>query len=360
MTKLTRRGFTAGALALSASGPAMACRAVRADLGGEWGTYPALPFRTQEIYPATLDGQIYVAGGLSPDVSERPLDIAARFVVWSDRQIEPGSDIIRVSCRGDWSDLSPLPEPRHHPNLVGQDGTIFAIGGFAAGDGGAWRMLANASRYSVEDDSWSEVNALPRPFGETVAAALLGHIHVATGRQPIGSANANWSDHGDVGTHYVYDITEGRWREAAPNPNPRNSAAGAVLDDRLHVVGGRRVNAGNEAHHEAYDPVTDSWHQLAPLPQGQGGLAAAVANGKLYAFGGEWFAGDGGVYPHVWIYDPATDSWEAGPEMRTPRHGLGGVTVRGSIFAIGGATQRGGNGTSDRVEVLGLDPDSSD
>jgi N-acetylneuraminic acid mutarotase len=354
MNKLTRRGFTAGALALGASGPAWACGASREDLGGEWGVCAPLPFRTQEIYPAVLDERIYVAGGLSPDVSERPLDIASRFVVWTAGELQRDGDSLAVACGGSWSELASLPEPRHHPNLVGHDGAVYALGGFQAGNGGAWSMLANCTRYATDTDRWTEASAMPLPFAETVAASLGRNIHVATGRQPNGATNSNWTDHGDVGAHYVYDVAEDRWRSVAPNPNPRNSAAGAVLDGQLHIVGGRRVNAGNEAHHEAYDPANDSWHTRAPLPQAQGGLAAAVANGKLCAFGGEWFAGDGGVYPDVWIYDPVSDNWEAGPAMRTPRHGLGGVTVGNRIFSIGGAIRRGGNGTSDVVESLVL------
>ena len=194
---------------------------------------------------------------------------------------------------------------------------------------------------------------MPLPYGETVAVSLPSGIHVATGRQPNRRTNANWRDHGDVGSHYVYDADEDRWRDAAPNPNPRNSAAGGVLNGRLHILGGRAVNGGNLAHHEAYDPSSDSWTPRAPLPQASGGLAAAVVREKLYAFGGEYFgAGGGGVYKECWIYDPQTDDWTAGPDMATPRHGLGGVALDGKVFAIGGATRAGGNGTSDLVEVL--------
>lgn len=213
-------------------------------------------------------------------------------------------------------------------------------------------MIAANTRYDPATDRWTERTPLPAPFAETCAVSLPSGLHIATGRQPAGTDNASWSDHADSGAHFVYDAGEDRWREAAPNPHPRNSAAGVVLDGRFHVVGGRRVGAGNETWHEAYDPATDRWHTLAPLPQAQGGLAAAVAHGRIYAFGGEYFDSDGGgVHPEVWVYDPAADRWGAGPAMRTPRHGLGGVALDNRIYALAGATGPSANGTSNRVEV---------
>jgi hypothetical protein len=337
MTHLTRRGFVAGSLAIGLAGRADARDAA-------WTGAAPLPVRTQEIYPAVLDGRIYVAGGLSPDAPEtwNGMGILDRAFCWT-----PDA----------WSEIAALPEPRHHPNLVGHAGAVYAVGGFRAGPDGAWTMLATTTLYDPATDRWQEMAALPRPFAETCAVSLPTGLHVATGRRPAGEANGQWTDHTDSGGHFVYDAAADRWRTAAPNPNPRNSAAGVVLDGRFHVLGGRRVGGGNLAWHEVYDARADTWHSLAPLPQGQGGLAAAVAHGRIYAFGGEYFddAG-GGVYPDVWVYDPARDAWQAADPMATPRHGLGGVAVGNRVFSIAGATGPSARGTSNRVEVYAPRP----
>jgi N-acetylneuraminic acid mutarotase len=337
MNRLTRRGFVAGTLAAGLARPAF-------GESSPWTQAAPLPVRTQEIYPAVLDGQIYLAGGLSPDaeITQGGMGILDRVFRWSPDR---------------WEEVAPLPEPRHHPNLVGHDNAVYAIGGFRAGHGGAWNMLPATTRYDPAANSWNEVAPLPDPFAETCAVSLPSGIHVATGRQPAGEANADWTDHTDSGAHFVYDAGEDRWRRAAPNPHPRNSAAGAVLDGRFHVIGGRRVGEGNETHHEVYDPGRDTWHSLAPLPQGQAGLAAAVVQGRIYAFGGEYFDDQGGgVYPEVWVYDPESDRWDSGPPMRTPRHGLGGVAIGDRIFAIAGATGPSARGTSNGVEVYAPQP----
>ncbi|WP_291842882.1 kelch repeat-containing protein [Maricaulis sp.] len=339
MTGMNRRTVLTGLAACGLPAPAWA-----AQQSGEtaWQVMAALPRRVQEIYPGLLDGRLYLAGGLEARNGANVDSISDQLFV-QHAPADPASP---------WETRAPLPEPRHHPNLVGHDGFVYAIGGFRAGDGGIWEMIPNTTRYELARDEWTEMAPMPTPYAETCAVSLGGLIHVATGRQPDGEANANWPDHGDRGDHLAYDAAADSWSRRAPNPNPRNSAAGVVLDGRFHVVGGRRVNAGNETHHEAYDPVTDAWHRRAPLPQGQGGLAAAVAGGRIHAFGGEYFDNGGGVYPQVWVYDPQADAWQAGPPMLTPRHGLGGVGLDGAIYAIGGASSASGRNTSDLVERL--------
>jgi N-acetylneuraminic acid mutarotase len=358
MPIMSRRSALLGAgAALVGTSPAMAmrqCLPLRVD---EWQTRTPLPVNIQEIYPAVLDGRIYVAGGLQASSGENVDGISDALHVTrtaeeaTARQLQT-SGIAAVHCDFEWQARASLPEPRHHPNLVGHAHAVYAIGGFHAVEGGIWGMLATNTRYDPEADSWTEMTPLPQPFAETCAVSLNGMIHVATGRQPAGEANAQWTDHTDSGAHFVYDAGADSWHTAAPNPNPRNSAAGVVLNGRFHVVAGRTVGGGNQAHHEAYDPQTDSWQSLAPMPQGQGGLAAAVSGGKIYAFGGEWFDNGGGVYPNCWVYDPHADSWSAGPDMLSPRHGLGGVSIGDTIYAIGGALQASGRQTSGLVEML--------
>lgn len=184
---------------------------------------------------------------------------------------------------------------------------------------------------------------MPVPQCETVGASLGGRIHMVTGRAPIGPANADWGDHGDVAAHQVFEPASGRWDTARPAPVARNSAAGVVLGSALYVVGGRTVRGGNTGRLDRYDPPDDRWETLAPMPQGAGGLAAAAGGGgSLWAFGGEYFGALGaGVYAQTWMYDPASDRWTEGPPMRTPRHGLAGASVNAAIYAVAGATISG-------------------
>ncbi|MGJ3233349.1 MAG: Kelch repeat-containing protein [Oceanicaulis sp.] len=311
-----------------------------------WTSGPSLPIRVQEIYPAVLSGTIYVAGGLSPDTGTGSIGITDRVFA-----LTPGA--------GEWRERAPLPLPVHHPNLVALDGYLYAVGGFTAENGGAWTMSRAVRLYDESRNQWSAGPDMSHPFAETVAAALNGRIHVVTGRRPAGSANRAWSDHADTNAHIVLDPATGNWLTAPPAPTARNSAAGAALAGRLHVVGGRTVTGGNTPAHEVYDPGAQSWERAAPLPEpaqgprGAGGLAAAALGDALYVFGGEWFDNSGGgVYRQVWAYDAAEDRWREAGAMPTPRHGLGAVVRDEAIWTIAGAAQAGGNETSAAVEVF--------
>ena len=344
MIDLTRRSLlAAGTGALSLGLGALAPRPRASALA--WRALAPMPAPAQEIYPTLWPRQglakVVVAGGFTT-TPNGPWVTEKAFLY------DPDTDT--------WTDGPDLPAPRHHPQLAVAGGRLHAVGGFAFKPDpsqGTWQMQSGGWAWDEAAGAWTGAPALPAPRAEAVPLAFAGRFHLIGGRSPAGSANASWRDHADVSDHHVLDPALGRWESLAPAPTARNSAAGVVLDGKLYVVGGRRVDAGNNAELEVYDPAADRWDSLAPMPQAQGGLAAGVAGGRLVAFGGEWFGpGGGGVHSETWIYDPARDLWEAGPPMLTPRHGLGGVSIGDRIFAIGGAVRDGADGTSAALEVL--------
>lgn len=336
---MDRRSFLATGAALGAMGP------VR-TVGASWSPAAAMPWPAQEIYAAASGGRIFTAGGLVARQGE-PLHIERRVAVLD-------------TTTGSWSDGPMLPQPRHHPMMVADDtGRVLAIGGYRRGEGGEWTN--SLETWVLEGGTWRSLDPLPRPQAEAVGALLAGRVHLVTGRSPIGEANGNWPDQGDVDTHLALDPATGRWETLRPAPMARNSAAVAVLDGVLWIAGGRTVRGGGTGRLDRYDPVADRWDTLAPIPvadNGQqvgGGLAMGALGGKLVAFGGEWFApGGGGVFPETWIYDPASDTWTRGPDMITPRHGLAAAVVGDRLYAIAGGEVVSGGKAGGVVEVFTL------
>jgi N-acetylneuraminic acid mutarotase len=310
-------------------------------LPGSWETRAPLPYRVQEIYPALHEGRIWVAGGLSPDVEGGGgIGLSDRVVVY-----DPDTDA--------WTDGPSLPEPRHHPYLVSTEEGLFAFGGFVAAEGGIWSGSADILRLDEAAGRWERVAELLHPQSETVAAVLGGVVYLATGRTPAGDANAEWDDQADLARVQRFDPATLEVSAGPEAPTARNSAAGAVLDGKLYVVGGRRVGGGNRAEAEVFDPATGRWEGLAPMPEAQGGIAAAALDGRLYVFGGEFFGPDGsGVHERSWVYDPAADTWEEIAPMPVPRHGLGAVPVRDAVYVVAGAAEAGGAATSDRLSLF--------
>lgn len=340
--RMTRRAVLGGLAALPA-----ATAAAQSGLG--WRAAADLPHPAQEIYAAVDDRAIYTAGGLQGR-GRGPvgvLDAFSRFDLATGAWTQPAA--LR------------LPYARHHPQLAVAHGRVWVIGGFRETAAGQWTSVTDVLSMSPDapEGGWTAGPPLPGPQSEAVTLVHAGKVHVIGGRSPSGQANGRWGDQADVAAHRVLTHARGgpAWSDARPAPTARNSAAGAVIDGALYVVGGRTVDGGNLAVLERYDPQADRWDALRPMPQAAGGLAAAAWRGRLYAFGGEWFdSSGGGVYREAWTYDPRTDAWTAAPVMRTPRHGLAAVAVeRGpaaGVYAIGGAVTASAAGTSAVVERL--------
>lgn len=309
--------------------PALAHAAAR------WEPRTAVPWDVQEVYGTALGSRIVIAGGMAPGPGGvgggiNPQDRTGLYDPAADR----------------WTEGPKLPFARHHPVLAAARGRVCAFGGFRVTDAGGWVAIPDA--LALGEDAWSPVAPMPQLQCETVAVTLGERIHVASGRAPKGEANRNWNDQGDIALHQVYDAGADRWTTAAPCPEARNSATGAVIDGLFYLAGGRRVGEGNSARLDRYDPRTDRWETLRPMPRASGGLAGAALNGRLYVFGGE----NPGVIPETWSYDPKTDQWRAEPAMRTPRHGLAAAAVGGRIYAIGGGAKASGGQVTAIVEAL--------
>lgn len=338
---MDRRAFmiSTGA-ALAAPSVARATR----DYLGRWTARADMPFAAQEIYPAEFrcggEPVIVVAGGITAGDGGK-LGVTDKCAFY-------------VAVADIWNMGATLPAPRHHLALASAGGALLAIGGFAADAEGQWRMSRDVWRIDdLNRETWRPVAPLPAPQAEAVTLSHGGLIHMIGGRTPKGERNQDWTDQTDTGAHWVYDPKTDKWDARAPLPDPRNSAAGAVLDGRLYVLSGRTVAGGNTPVCHAYDPQADRWREVAPLPQssipgaphGQGGIAAASLGGLLLAFGGEWFGETSGVYADTFIYEAKSGFWGEAPKMIRPRHGLGAVTLGDAIYAVGGATGPSANGT---------------
>lgn len=298
----------------------------------------------QELYPEVLNGKIYVAGGV---LSQNP-GFTDHF-----ESYDPVNDA--------WTQLRSLPEARHHIMLSAVRGLLYGIGGFTGGFPD-WRAQPTMFIYAPASNTWTGGIDLPAARAEAISAVVDDKIYLIGGRVRATDDARLFNDHIDSVRNEVFDPTIDRWATLADAPTARNSAASAVIDGKIYVVGGRNFvkNADgttqqvNVPNLEVYDPKIDRWETRSPMPQAQGGLAATSLNGKLYVFGGEQWVPEQKVFAESWVYDPKTDDWEALPPLPTPRHGLGASTVGNRIFVFGGGTKTGGDAATTSHEVLVL------
>jgi N-acetylneuraminic acid mutarotase len=237
-----------------------------------------------------------------------------------------------------WTAAPPMATARAAHAVVVADGAVYVL----AGTGADGRPVLDVERY--DGRTWAHETALPGHGLNAPAAAVLGHrIYLIGGFDTTTNV--------PTAQVLVYDTSTHRWSDAAPLPRPRGGHAVAVLDGRIHVIGGGNSQS-TIPDHSVYDPATDRWSSLAPLPRAMGSPAAVVHAGSLYSLGGRSGLEDFG---DVWRYDSSADRWLAGPAI--PARGThGAISACGSIYVFGGESQPQARVLAD---VLRLDSSSN-
>lgn len=288
-----------------------------------WREDAALPARRDEPRAVTLDGRLYLAGGVTRIVS---YDEPSRVPGVERVEVESLRDFGRFDPGdGEYESLAPLPEPLNHIGLVTHGGYIYAVGGHG-------NLLNGLSakhglfRYSPARDRWTELAPMPTPRGAAGAAVLGDQLYVVGGMR-LGRALTSVER---------FDFSTGRWSSLPPLPDPREHAPAVASDGSIYVVGGRSEDEDATRTVFRYSPAAREWSEVAPLRRGSGGLEALPVNGRVLAVGG---GNDraGTVTGAVQVYDPASDRWELGSDMRTPRHGFGAAVLGDRLYALGGS-----------------------
>ncbi len=319
MKQFSRFSSALLAFIVSLSAPSFCSAAMR------WETAaPSLQGRT-EVAVAALDGKIYLMGGFTF------LSVTRRVEVY-----DPLSDR--------WSEIAKLPVPLHHAGAGVVNGTLYIVGGF---EGFSWSPSNKVFAYDIRKDQWLKKQNMPTARGALGVGVWEGKLYA------IGGLGENADGKINVGANEVYDPLTNRWEEKTPVPKARDHLAVAVLNGKIHAIGGRLGSdySRNLALHDIYDPKPDQWLSAVPLPKPRSGIAAAVLKGRIYVFGGE--APEGTFHDND-AYNPSTGQWKAALPMPTARHGLGAATVGGKIYVITGGPKPGGS-RSKVNEVFQLD-----
>lgn len=219
--------------------------------------------------------------------------------------------------RGAWYDAPALPSSRASLAAVQYGDTIYVVGG--SGTGGAPLEVLK-----LDGATWVGETTLAQGLNAPAAAVVGDELFVIGGF--VGTGNT------PSAAVRIYDFATKEWSSGAPMPTPRGGIQAAVLNGRIHVVGGGNASS-TVAAHEAYDPATNTWASLQPLPSSRGNPALAVFEGRLYAIGG---ASGGSVFTDVDVFDPVTGSWNDGPAVPGGRVAARAVVYRDALYVFGG------------------------
>lgn len=274
---------------------------------GEWQGTADLPVPLRAFGVAAYRGALYVVGGISQqgvqeivvdgvyryDFAERDWDPLGDFptpianhglVVVADTLFSVGgvsAGAVTLSSvwaydpdADEWSSRPIMPEGRHGAAVIATEGRILLVGGWGSSD-------EQALAYDPTTGTWTREPGPDLRISPDVVEAA-GALYLSGGRKNLG----NRIDTNPAGDLLTRNPSDGSWAEVGVHKRLRDRPATAVLDGRIHFVGGQNANFVEQTTHVAWDPVADQWYEF-PEPRLRRSQAKAVTlNGRLFVIGG--------------------------------------------------------------------------
>jgi N-acetylneuraminic acid mutarotase len=228
----------------------------------QWTSGPDLPAPRHHAMAAVAGGEIYVIGGMDAN-SFAPTD-----TMWRLRE-------------GTWEELAPLPGPRAAGAAVGDESSIYLIGGVPDG--------TSVLRFDLDTGEWFVLPSLGRPR-EHVSAAIHGDQIVVVG--------GRWGSDMHASTE-VYEFVTDRWIEGPALLEARSGFALVTSDAGLMAIGGEVFNP--TAVLASTERLLDgTWSPGPELPEALHGVPAVEVEGTVLVIGGSLRAGDVENSGEVW------------------------------------------------------------
>lgn len=292
----------------------------QSDPTGIWQEASAVMENPRSEMPGvTLDGKIYVPGGLDNRIFSTP-DLEA---------YDPATDT--------WQTLSPMPEFRHHHMAAAFEGKLYVFGGYETSFN---TVRDTVFVYDPAEDAWQELDPMPAPMAAGTALVIEDAIYLVPG---IGLSHTM--------PLWRFDPAAHSWETLATPAEVRDHSAAVFLDGKIYLLGGRNFEAGDLASIEIYDLESDTWSAGTPMNQARAGFRAAVIDEKIYVTGGELLTGTSEALDSMEIYDPETDTWTDGSSLPRGLHGHPMVVLDGVLYILGGSNIAGSIGNEGRVYI---------
>ena len=280
-----------------------------------WTVMTPMPTARGGLGVAEVNGKIYAIGGLNGGL---PLNVNEQF--------DPATN--------QWTTKTPMPTARSGFAIVSYNSEIYVIGG-TVGNG----YVGNNEVYNPATDSWDTKASMPTPRADFSACVVNDKIYLIGGKK-YSSSNPYFNE---TAVNEVYDPATDTWSTAASMPNAVYGYASAVIDDKIHIIGGSKnpASLGSSVFvdsNQVFDPQTGNWSLEANIPiyVTYGGAALTqdyMAPLRLYFIGGFDANGYSGA---TQIFDPSNNSWSTGLAMPAARAYLGVTIIDDVIYAIGG------------------------
>jgi len=251
-----------------------------------WTKKKPMPRPAHHAALAAANGKVYVIGGfVAPQQTAVPVGGA-----W-----EPIDDAWEYNTATDtWKSLAPLPGKRGSSVAVEVGGKIYAIGGATTVEGskdpyftfmGPARVLNDNHVYDPATNKWESRTPMAVPRNHAFAGVVNGKIYVIGGR----------TGHGFILSATNTDVVEeytpvsDAWILKERMLTPRSGGASGSDGRWIYVAGGEVTTkqvVGAFRAVDAYDPAINSWITLPSMPMPRHGVAGAVINNRFHLVSG--------------------------------------------------------------------------
>ena len=184
-----------------------------------------------------------------------------------------------------WTEIEPLPKQKNLSMNTFLKGTIYSFGGI--GDYGGSITSETQSSWKFTGSQWTPIKNLPIQRSAGFAGAVNGKIYIIGGSYSIGN---------DLKVYFNNNVTEydpssNSYDSLMRQPEPSRYMAGAVVDDKIVLIGGEvlsqsGVNLKEESENSAiYDPISGSYDVIEGPYKCSKSVAGVVGN-TIYVVGG--------------------------------------------------------------------------
>lgn len=262
------------------------------------------------------------------------------------------------SSPGVWTDVkysSGSPVARHEACAVFVDGLLYSIGG---------RGMKPVSVFNPMSGEWSKKTGPPVEINHMQCIHHENKIYIG------GSWYGKYPYEQEHEVMWTYDILSDSWNTLGGLPEGRRRGGGAfvVYEGNFYLshgaIGGHGTHATATSMLDVYDPKTDTWTPLPDGPTPRDHTAGAVVNGKLCVAGGRNGASsdfwNANIAPVV-CYSFKTGKWESKASLPVPRGGsMVGTTCSGLVMIAGGEGKTQTNQAGQAFDIVDFYDESKD
>ncbi len=239
----------------------------------KWRNVSSLPTTINHGNVATVDGKIYILGGLN--------GTSVWTAIGGCYEYDPRHDT--------WKTLpSTMPNgTARGSSAMGVYGsTIYLAGGLTSLNliTGAQPTVDTVTSYDTKTQEWTTLPSLPEGR-DHVGGVVIGDIFYVVGGRINGIPNVR-------NTVFAMDLSGSspKWVEKATMPTARGGLSIAAVGCKIYTFGGEGDRAlvpnGVYDNVEVYDTVSDSWETLPPMPFPRHGTSATSIGSRIYIPGG--------------------------------------------------------------------------